>query len=254
MTPDLDVLTAPNLSGIRHGYFARSGGVSVPDGALNTGLYSSDDPELVKENRARVSAIMGAPLVTARQVHSPDVLTVSEVSDEIAATHADALVTATPGIAIGVLTADCGPILFADPVNRIIGAAHAGWKGAKGGVLANTVSAMEALGADRTQIHACLGPTIGRQSYEVSADYRDAFLQDDPLFARFFVAGKDAAHYQFDLPAFILSRLDELNLASVADLGEDTCSQPQRFFSYRRACLDGEPDYHRHVATITLTE
>jgi polyphenol oxidase len=254
-------ITAENLdstaaAGIRHGFFTREGGVS--EGiyrGLNVGLGSNDDPEKVRENRRRVGAWFGLPLerlATAHQVHSPDVVVVKSDYDG-SRPQADAQVTASPGIVLGVLTADCGPILFADPENRVIGAAHAGWKGALGGVLENTVDAMIALGAKRDKIRATLGPSISQASYEVGPEFVDRFLAANRDFEAFFTPSKKPGHAMFDLPGLTVRRLTEAGVAADS-IGLCTYAAPETFFSYRRTTHAGEPDYGRQISAIAIME
>lgn len=249
-------LTSPVLAPVRHGFFTRQGGTSlgVYD-SLNCGPGSGDDPLSVVANRALVAERLGsraAALCTLYQVHGADVATVKRPWLPEQRPRADALVTDRPGLVLGILTADCGPVLFADPASGVIGAAHAGWKGALGGVLAATVTAMEALGAKRSRIRAVLGPTIAGASYEVSADLHTRFREQDERHDRFFTPSVRVGHWQFDLPAFILDRLRALELAAVEDLAVDTYTHADRFFSYRRATHRTEPDYGRQISAIVL--
>ena len=244
------------LAGIRHAFFTRDGGVS--DGlyeSLNGGPGSDDAPGKVMENRARMAAALGVRpdhLLTAYQIHSPDVVTIERPWDPQARPRADAIVTRVPGLAIGVSTADCGPILFADAEAAVVGAAHAGWKGALTGVLEATIAAMEKLGADRSRIHAALGPLIRQPNYEVGAEFVERFKAADPLNEKFFVPSSKAGHAMFDLPGYITSRLKAADIKSVEDLGLCTYADPARFFSYRRATHRAEPDYGRHVNAIAI--
>ena len=243
-------------STIRHGYFTRAGGVSqgIYRG-LNVGLGSHDERENVQENRRRVAAWFGLPverLATVHQVHSPDVVTIGPDYDGDRP-QADAMVTATPGIALGVLAADCGPILFADPESRVIGAAHAGWKGALTGVLENTIDAMEALGATRDNIVACLGPSISQASYEVGPEFVERFLAYDPTYERYFVPSRSAGHAMFDLPALTVERLKNAGVRAES-LGVCTYPDSERFFSYRRTTHKKEPDYGRQISAISIRE
>lgn len=239
---------------VRHGFFTRAGGVS--EGiyrGLNVGLGSNDARENVQENRARVARWFGVEpdrLATVHQVHSPDVVTVDAGYDGNRP-QADALVTATPGVVLGVLAADCGPILFCDAEARIVGAAHAGWKGALFGVLENTIAAMEALGARRDAIVASLGPSIGRQNYEVGPEFVERFLAVDPAYGRYFTPSGKPGHSMFDLPAFTTQRLDD---AGVTAENLDICTYPDedRFFSYRRTTHRQEPDYGRQISAIMV--
>ena len=246
------VVSSAALAGTRHGFLGRQGGVSAGIFAsLNCGLGSSDDPAAVTANRARAlaAAAPGAVLVTVHQVHSAAAVAVTAPFADAARPHADALVTATPGLALGILTADCAPVLFADVAAGVIGAAHAGWKGALGGVLEATVAAMVALGARRETIAAAIGPCIAQRSYEVDDGYRARFLAADPAFNRFFAAGR-AGHCQFDLEGFVAARLAAAGLRRVAALGLDTCADASRFFSYRRATHAREADYGRNLSLI----
>lgn len=249
-------LGAMEAAGIRHGFFTRDGGVS--EGiyrGLNVGIGSNDDPQNVRENRRRVSGWFGLPLehlATAHQIHSPDVVTVTAPYDG-SRPQADAQVTASPGVILGVLTADCGPILFADAENRVIGAAHAGWKGALGGVLENTIDAMIALGARRESIRATLGPSISKANYEVGPEFVDRFLAANPEFDVFFTPSAKPGHAMFDLPGLTVKRLTE---ASVTADNLDLCTYaaPETFFSYRRTTHAGEPDYGRQISAIAIME
>ncbi|WCS28316.1 peptidoglycan editing factor PgeF [Methylobacterium sp. NMS14P] len=251
-------IEAPELSahaGMRHAFFTRIGGVSEGlYASLNGGLGSQDAPERVAENRARMCAQLGLPpdrLVSLYQVHSAEVVTVGA---PFAAERpkADAMVTRVPGLALGIATADCGPILFADPENGVVGAAHAGWKGALSGVIGATVSAMEALGARRSRIVAVLGPTIGPASYEVGPDFVARFRSDAPGMERFLGPGTRPGHAQFDLPGFILARLEEADIGEATALNLCTYADPDRFYSFRRTTHRGEADYGRLISAITL--
>ncbi len=237
-----------------HGFFTRIGGVS--DGiyrGLNVGLGSNDIRENVVENRLRVSRWFGvAPdrLATVHQVHSPDVVAVDERYDGTRV-EADGLVTATPGLILGVLTADCGPILFCDPEARVAGAAHAGWKGALYGVLENTIAAMERLGARRERIAASLGPSIGPRNYEVGPEFVERFLAVDKDYERYFTPSDKPGHAMFDLPGLTTDRLTK---AGVSAESLDLCTYPdeERFFSYRRTTHRAEPDYGRQISAIMI--
>ncbi len=245
---------AAGLSAVPHGFFTRAGGVSTGLYAqLNCGPGSSDDPHAVQENRRRVATALGAAygLATLYQVHGREVVTVTGDYDIGQRPKADGLVTARRGIALGVLSADCAPVLFADAVAGVIGACHAGWRGALAGVTDATVAAMEALGAQRNRIAAAIGPCIGQPSYEVSAPFRAEFLAADIGNDRFFGPGKRDGHWQFDLPGYLMQRLKTAGI-SAESLGLDTCSDPARFFSYRRMTLAGEADYGRQVSAIAL--
>jgi YfiH family protein len=247
-------LTGAALAGTRHGFLGREGGVSTGIFAsLNVGLGSGDDRAALAENRRRaVDAVApGATLVTLHQVHSAIAVPVTAAFAHDARPHADALVTATPGLALGILTADCVPILFADTNAGVIGAAHSGWKGTLTGVAAATVAAMEALGADRANIAAAVGPCIAQRSYEVDSGFRDRFLADDPEHDRFFIPGKPG-HFQFDIEAMVASRLAAEGLRHIELLGQDTYAQPDRYFSFRRTTHAGEGDYGRQLSVIAL--
>ena len=255
--PPLQAKTLAALSGIRHGFFTREGGVSEGVYAsLNGGTGSNDRPADIIENRARMAAAVGvAPdrFLTAYQIHSPDVVVAQTPWDQRNRPRADAIVTKEPGLAIGISTADCGPVLFADPQARVIGAAHAGWRGALGGVLEATIAAMEKLGATHTRIAAAAGPMIRQPSYEVGPDMIERFLAADPDNARFFVAGKPG-HSMFDLPGYIVARLERAGIGPVEDLKLCTYADPARFFSYRRTTHRAEPDYGRHINAIALAD
>ncbi|MCJ2021329.1 MULTISPECIES: peptidoglycan editing factor PgeF [unclassified Methylobacterium] len=253
------LIEAPELSacaGIRHAFFTRRGGVSEGNyTSLNGGLGSQDAPEHVIENRARMCAQLGLPadrLVSLYQVHSAEAVTVEAPFAPTERPRADAMVTRMEGLALGIATADCGPILFADPAEGVVGAAHAGWKGALTGVIEATVTAMEALGARRHRIVAVLGPTISQRSYEVGPDFIARFRNEAPGMDRFLGTGARADHAQFDLPGFILARLAEAEVAEAAALNLCTYADAERFYSYRRATHRGEPDYGRLISAITL--
>jgi YfiH family protein len=253
-------IASPQLSaipGLRHAFFSRDGGVS--DGiyaGLNGGLGSSDEPARVAENRRRMAAALGvAPerFLTAYQIHSPDVAVATEPWDAASRPKVDAIVTRVPGLAIGVTAADCGPVLLADPTARVIGAAHAGWKGALTGVLESTLEAMEQLGAARGNIVAAIGPLIRQPSYEVGAEFVDRFVTANADYARYFVASSRAGHAMFDLGGFIGMRLEKAGVRTIDDTGLDTYPG-ERFFSYRRSVHRNEADYGRHVHAIALEE
>lgn len=244
----IDIVSAPNLT-VPHGFLGRTGGVSTGDlASLNCGIGSNDDPPLVAENRRRaVKAVApGAALAGVYQVHGAGCATVTSPWAEAERPHADALVTATPGIALSILTADCAPVLFADVEAGVIGAAHAGWKGAVAGVTDATIAAMEALGARREHISAAIGPCIAQASYEVGADFGGGAIAE-----HFFVPGRPG-HRQFDLEGYVAQRLEQAVIASAHRAAQDTLSQPQRYFSYRRATLAGEPGYGRQISIIAL--
>lgn len=251
----VELLKARALDGVPHGFLGRIGGVSTGLYAgLNVGLGSDDDRDAILRNRdiARDAVLPGSMLVTVRQVHSPDVVTVTAPVGEDERPAADALVTDRPGLLLGILTADCVPVLFADISAGVVGAAHAGWKGAINGVTDRTLEAMEALGADRANIACAIGPCIGRASYEVGEDFALRFEDADPDNERFFLAGREG-HRMFDIEAYVAHRLAAARVQRVEALGEDTCSQPERFFSYRRSCLRGEEGYGRQISLIGLS-
>jgi hypothetical protein len=243
------------VPGVRHGFFSRAGGVSQGIYAgLNGGVGSNDDPAHVAENRRRMAAAIGVPperFLTLYQVHSPDVVVAETPWDSSARPKADALVTATPGLALGATAADCGPVLFADPAARVIGAAHAGWKGALTGVLEATLDAMEGLGAQRSRVIAAIGPLIRQPSYEVGDEFVARFKDADAGYARFFIPAARPGHAMFDLGGFIRMRLETAGVAAVDDTGIDTYPD-ENFFSYRRSVHRSEPDYGRHVHAIVL--
>ena len=253
------MLQAPSLSRfdrLRHGFFTRAGGVSQGVYAsLNGGTGSNDTPEKVAENRARMAAALGvAPerLLTALQVHSPDVVVAEAPWSRENRPRADAIVTRTPKLAVGVSTADCGPLLFADAEAGVVGAAHAGWRGALNGVIETTVGAMEELGARRAHIVAALGPAISQPNYEVGAEFVERFLAADPANARFFAPAGRAGHAMFDLAGYIAQRVERAGVGDFEDLALCTYAEPERFFSYRRTTQLGEPDYGRHINAIAL--
>jgi YfiH family protein len=254
--PMLEIITSDALSPIRHGFFTRKGGASSGIFAgLNCGTGSSDLAEVVQINRARVAEAMGVPLshlANVHQVHSPNAVTLTAPQPEgQPKPQADALVTATPGIALAVLTADCQPALFADPVAGIIGAAHAGWRGTMDGVLEATVEAMEKLGARRDNIRVAIGPTISQRAYEVGPEFVERFVDEDRDNARFFAQGKgDRA--LFDLPGLALHRLRAHGVGHAEWTRHCTFSDAERFFSYRRTTHAGEADYGRLISTIRL--
>jgi YfiH family protein len=250
----LEILHADPLKGTDHGFFTRRGGASSGIYAgLNCGPGSADQREVVAVNRARVASAIGVRpdlLLSLHQTHSTTVVTVgSEGWNE--RPKADGMVTATPGVALGILTADCAPVLFADPDARVVGAAHAGWRGALDGVLEATLDAMVRLGARRDAIRAAVGPTISQRAYEVGPEFFERFAAEDAGHDRFFAAGRgDRLH--FDLPGFVLQRLRAAGVAEAAWIGACTFSDPGRFFSYRRTTKAGEPDYGRLISAIRL--
>ena len=246
------------IGGLRHGFLTRAGGVSEGDFAsLNCGYGSDDDPTRVARNRAIALDRVGAPeaaLCTAFQRHTALCVAVTEPWPDGAGPQVDAMVTDRPGIALGVLTADCAPVLFADRARRVIGAAHAGWRGALGGVLEAAVAGMAALGAAPGDIVAAVGPCIGQASYEIGPEFHDAFLAADPANDTYFISSARAGHHMFDLPGYVADRLAALGLAEVATVAPDTCADADQFFSYRRACLRGERDYGRLISIIALAD
>ena len=253
----LEPITHPLLAraGLRHGFFTRQGGVSTDlyEG-LNTGIGSKDDPAAVAENRRRVAEWMGgAPdhLAACYQIHSA-VARVAETGWKGDRPEGDASVSATPGVICAVLTADCAPVLLADAEARVVGAAHAGWKGALGGIVHSTVTAMEALGARPERMVAVVGPCIAQASYEVDAAFQERFEHHDPGGGRFFAPGAGPDKRQFDLPGFVLWRLEQAGVGEAAWTGDDTRSDPARFYSNRRAHLAGEPDFGRLMSAIAL--
>jgi YfiH family protein len=254
----LQAQSLSNLPGIRHGFFTRSGGVS--EGlyeSLNGGVGSEDLPERVAENRARMANQLGmAPehFLTCYQIHSPEVVVAETPWPTAERPRADAIVTRVPNLAIGVSTADCGPVLLADPQARVIGAAHAGWRGALTGVIDRTVSAMEKLGAKRNRIVAAAGPMIRQPNYEVGQDLIDRFVAVEPNTVRFFKPAARPAHAMFDLAGYIVSRMRRAGIESIEDIGLCTYADPAQFFSYRRATHRGESDYGRHINAIALAD
>jgi len=243
------------IPGLRHAFFTRAGGVS--DGvydSLNGGLGSRDDPANVAENRRRMAEQLGvAPshFLNVHQIHSPDAIVAAAPWETSTRPKADAIVTRAEGLAIGITTADCGPILFVDPKARVIGAAHAGWKGAITGILESTIDAMEELGAERNSMIAAIGPLIRQPSYEVGSEFVERFLDADAGNALFFLPGERDGHAMFDLPGFIRMRLEKAGVLMIDDLGVDTYAD-ERFYSYRRSVHRKEPDYGRLVHAIAL--
>lgn len=248
----LEIITSPSLSA-RHGFFTRKGGASSGIfSGLNCGTGSSDQREIVEINRTRVASAMGVPLsdlATLHQVHSALAITLSAAPSD--RPQADAMVTATPGVALGILTADCQPVLFCDPTAKVIGAAHAGWRGAKDGVLEATIDAMENLGARRAGITAVIGPTISQGAYEVGPEFFDAFTSSEHNTARFFFAGTNG-RFMFDLPAYGLSRLKAAGVGHAEWTGHCTYRESDRFYSYRRTTHASEADYGRLISVIRL--
>ncbi|GHC65685.1 peptidoglycan editing factor PgeF [Limoniibacter endophyticus] len=251
LAPELAALAA---NGIRHGFFTRQGGVSqgIYRG-LNIGIGSNDDAAAVKENRRRVAQWMGVEpqaFLSLYQVHSPDVVIVEKPFDG-ERPRADALVTKIPGLALGATSADCGPILFAEPGAGIIGAAHAGWKGALTGVLEATIDAMEILGARRDRIIAVLGPSISQKNYEVGPEFVQRFCADKPENQRYFIASDKLGHALFDLNAYTVDRLNAAGVQG-SQLGRCTYAEEELFFSYRRTTHRSEPDYGRQISAISI--
>jgi YfiH family protein len=246
------------LSGIRHAFFTRTGGVS--DGlyeSLNGGVGSEDSPAKVAENRARMAKSLGVAtehFLTCYQIHSPTVVVAETPWPASERPRADAIVTRTPGLAIGVSTADCGPVLMADPRARVIGAAHAGWRGALTGVVESTVAAMVKLGAERKRIVAAAGPMIRQPSYEVGQDLLDRFVALEPNTIRFFKPAQRADHWMFDLAGYVVSRLRRADVGEIEDLGHCTYADPAQFYSYRRSTHRAESDYGRHINAIALAD
>lgn len=250
----LEILTSDLLAGARHGFFTRSGGASSGIYAgLNCGPGSNDQREAVALNRARVAEAMGVTperLLSLHQIHSTEVVVAGE-EGWIERPRADAAVTDRPGVALGILTADCAPVLFHDPVAGVIGAAHAGWRGALDGVLETTLDAMEALGAEIPRIRVAVGPAISQRAYEVGPEFLDRFLAEEAGYDRFFVPGT-GDRLLFDLPGFVLARLRVAGVAAAGWIGACTHSDPARFFSYRRSTQAREPDYGRLISVIRL--
>jgi hypothetical protein len=248
----VEVVRARALDGVAHGFLGRRGGVSTGLYAgLNVGIGSDDDTDAVAENRrlATEAVLPGARLLTLYQTHSADVVRALTAFDD--RPPGDALVTDRPGLALGILTADCTPVLLADREAGVVGAAHAGWKGAIGGVTDAAIAAMEKLGARRDRIAAAVGPCIARSSYEVDDGFARRFEADDPANERFFAPGKPG-HHQFDLEAYVAQRLAKAGLARIEMLGLDTYADEARFFSFRRATHRGEPGYGRQISIIGI--
>lgn len=249
----LDIITHEDLDGVTHGFFTRAGGASsgVFQG-LNCGFGSSDQHEIVALNRARVAEAMGgtpAQLAGVNQIHSATIVTLTEAPAD--KPDADAMVTATPGVILSILTADCQPVLFADRQAGVIGAAHAGWKGTIGGILEGTIDAMEALGAKRDNITAIIGPSISQRAYEVGEEFFDRFIAEDDTAARWFANGENG-RYLFDLPGYGLHRLRQAGVGQAAWTRHCTYGDPARFFSYRRTTHAREADYGRLISAIRL--
>lgn len=254
----LQASSLATLDRIRHAFFTRSGGVSQGVYAsLNGGVGSNDAPDKVAENRARMATTLGVNpdrLLTPYQIHSPDVVVADKLWTRENRPRADAIVTRVPRLAIGVSTADCGPLLFADSKAGVVGAAHAGWRGALTGVIEATIATMERIGADRGRITAALGPAIRQPNYEVGPELVERFVAADPRNARFFTASQRTGHAMFDLTGYIAERVRQAGIVQFEDLGLCTYAEPERFFSYRRTTLRAEPDYGRHINAIALVD
>jgi YfiH family protein len=260
VAPDKMKLSAPSLTaidGLRHGFFTRQGGVSSGIYAsLNCGPGSRDEPANVTENRARVAELLGAKpgsLITVFQKHGADAVIAQKPWKQDKMPEADAIVTAKPGIAIGILTADCAPVLFCDGTAKVIGAAHAGWRGALSGIVEATVEAMETLGAEPERISAVIGPAISQGAYEVGAEFMQHFLAEAPESEAFFIADEASGEPHFDLVGYVAERLARAGVGAVADLGLCTYCEETRLFSYRRSQHHGEGDYGRQISAILLT-
>jgi len=256
VTQPLHAHALARLAGVRHAFFTRAGGVSHGVYAsLNAGVGSKDEPQNVAENRARMAAALGVPsgrLLTCYQIHSPAAVVVVEPWGQDARPRADAIVTGVAGLAVGISTADCGPVLLADAQARVIGAAHAGWRGALAGVTDEAIAAMERLGAARQRMVAALGPMIRQPNYETGTDVRDRFVAADPANARFFRPGTREQHFMFDLAGYVVARLAAAGIGTIEDIEACTYADPDKFFSYRRMTHRGEADYGRHVNAIVL--
>ncbi|MBI1245184.1 MAG: peptidoglycan editing factor PgeF [Alphaproteobacteria bacterium] len=245
-----------DIDGMRHAFFTRQGGVSTGlYSSLNCGLGSGDDATAVRTNRARAMEALELPagsLTTVYQVHGREVVTLDAPLADGERPKADALVTATPGVALGILTADCVPVVFCDPSAKVIGAAHAGWKGAIGGVLEATLDAMGRLGAAAGRTRAGIGPCIAQRSYEVGPEFPAPFLAENEDNGRFFAPARTPGKWMFDLRGYVADRLTRAGVGEVSALPNDTCGEADRFFSYRRSCLRGEADYGRGLSAIVL--
>lgn len=259
-SPDLPKIQAPELSGasgVRHAFFTREGGVS--NGlyrSLNCGFGSDDLPANVTENRRRICGTLNVStraLITPYQVHGTDAVIVEKPWLREAAPKADGMATGVPGIALGILTADCAPVLFADTESRVIGACHAGWRGALDGIVDTTVAAMETLGARREQIRASIGPCIAQASYQVGPEFRDQFRAKNEQYNRFFKTDSDG-RFRFDLAGFVLDCLKSAGIANAGWVEHDTCADEERLFSYRRSTHHQEPDFGRGLSAIVLSE
>ncbi|HRK19604.1 MAG TPA: peptidoglycan editing factor PgeF [Hyphomicrobiaceae bacterium] len=258
MTEPIIAPSLASLPGIRHGFFGRKGGVSsgLYD-SLNCGLGSRDARGSVLENRDRVARTLGSTgdrLLTCYQIHSADAVVVTTPWAPADQPRADALVTTTPGLVLGALAADCAPILFADPSARVVAAAHAGWKGARIGIVAATVAAMQRLGAVKSRIVAVVGPCISQTAYEVGPEFEAAFLADSAENTRYFMRPGPDTRPRFDLPGYVADRCRDAGLGHVTVLGDCTYADPDRFYSYRRTTHAREPDYGRQISAIMLTD
>jgi YfiH family protein len=246
------------LDGIRHAFFTRAGGVSQGVYAsLNGGIGSQDDPVHVAENRSRMAAVLGVKperLLSLYQIHSPDVVIAEAAWPRDQRPRADAIVTKVPGLACGVSTADCGPVLFADASARVVGAAHSGWRGALSGVLEATIAAMEKLGARRERVAVALGPMIRQDNYEVGDEFVARFRDADEANAQFFKPADRTGHAMFDLAGYAAARLETAGITQIEDLSCCTFAEPERFYSYRRMTKLGESDYGRHINAIALAD
>ena len=254
----LPVVTSPllkRLPGVHHAFFTRQGGLSAGlYASLNVGRGSRDDPAAVAQNRARAAGHFGQPverLLTCHQVHSARAV-IADAPWADARHEVDGVATAVPGLVCGALSADCAPILFADPQARVVASAHAGWRGALAGIVAATVERMVELGAEPARITAVIGPCIAPKSYEVGEDFLQAFMDQAPESERFFAPGTTPAKRQFDLPGFVLDRLERVGVGEIAWVGHDTCAEEDAFFSNRRAVHRGEADYGRLLSAIML--
>ncbi|VAW02443.1 FIG00003370: Multicopper polyphenol oxidase [hydrothermal vent metagenome] len=254
MPEGLDIATSSVLGDVPHGFLGRRGGGSTGIYAgLNVGLGSDDDRNVILENRhrAKEAVLPGSKLITVHQVHSPDVARITRAFALEDRPHVDAMVTNKAGLLLGILTADCVPVMFCDPQEKVIGAAHAGWKGAIAGVTDNMVTAMEDLGAKRRNISCAIGPCIGQDSYEVDAGFQQRFVDADPANSTFFKIGKPH-HFQFDIEGYVAGRLHQAGIGKIEKLGLDTYANEDRYYSYRRSCHRGEPGYGRQISVIGL--
>ncbi len=250
----LDIVHAAALGGVPHGYFGRSGGVSAGAVAgLNCGLGSGDDPARVETNRRRAAdaIIAGAPIASVHQIHSPDAIVVREAVPRAERPHADALVTDRPGLLLGIVTADCAPVLLADAEAGVIGAAHAGWRGAVAGVTDRAIAAMISLGARAERIAAAVGPCIAQRNYEVDQDFAERLLAHDEANERY-LSEKPRGRPHFDLEAYVVARLAAAGVRRIEAIGLDTYALENRFYSFRRATHRGEPDFGRQISIIGL--